>query len=484
MTFGEKKMNATNEKYKKHTLENIAEKYYYIYGVATNEDRSVPCDIDGLKPVARRILWAAYSMGSRSNAKFVKAARIVGETMGKFHPHGNMAIYSTMVNMVNSTTPTLEGQGNWGTLSDPTPAAERYTETRLSKYAEKVFFDPFYLPTIDYIPNYDGNNQEPLILPALLPNLLLNGTFGIGVGVSTSIPTYDKKSLEKLLLNALEKGKKIDAKSCAKTLEFTYKYGGTPLPDPEEMKKFYTTGKGKVMYNSIYSVDEKKNIMTLTKFAPIQGFVKPLEKCLALPNVAKANDVTDRKTKTPTIQIDFKKGISENLREKVVEKIDSFFSASESYDVKITVRERDEEGNPVIKLSNSTIPDMLNNWLNYRIELERKACDYWKGKAQERIAHLELLQKAVINRALILKALDKKCSESELEDYLAAEMKITKEQAKTILDIPVRKLRALENDNLIKGIKEKKDEVKQLENRKKEPNPHIADNIKKLVSLI
>ena len=199
------------EKIQDASLDKIAEEYYYEYGVAVNEDRSVPCNIDGLKPVARRVLWAAYSMGSRANGKPVKSARIVGEAMGKYHPHGDKAIYDTMVGMVNATVGSMYGQGNWGTLSDPTPAAMRYTESKLNKYSESVFFDNFYLPAIDYVPNYDGMNKEPLVLPALLPNLLLNGTFGIGVGVSTSIPSYTLKSLMKVIKKAL-KGETIDHK--------------------------------------------------------------------------------------------------------------------------------------------------------------------------------------------------------------------------------------------------------------------------------
>lgn len=469
------------EKIREEHLEDISQDYYYEYGVATNEDRSVPSNIDGLKPVARRVLWAAYNMGSRHNSKVVKAARIVGETMGKYHPHGDKAIYDTMVGMVNSVTPTIQGQGNWGTLSDPNPAAQRYTESRINKYAEKVFFDPFYLPVADLIPNYDGMNKEPLILPALLPNLLLNGSFGIGVGVSTSIPSFTLDSLLKVITKGIQ-GQPVDYKLCKKYLVFSTKHGGVAIPDSSQEKQFYKTGKGKIQFKSIHQLDPKKNSIIIDKFAPLSNLGRPLEKSSELKEVVKANDITDKKTKSVTVQIDLKRTLKGSVLQKVIDKVVGFFSVSENYDVKVTKRFIDKNGKPVSKLSNSTVPQIIKDWIDYRIDLEKKACAFWVKKAEDRIAHLNLMRIAVKNRATILKALDKKCSEEDLEKYIAKELKISIEQAKEILDTPVRKLRSLEDDNLVKLVKEKETEKKELNKRIKDPNSYVETQITKLVN--
>lgn len=469
-----------SSKIKKIELEKISQDYYYEYGVAVNEDRSVPCGIDGLKPVARRVLWAAYEMGSRSRSKPVKSARIVGEAMGKFHPHGDKAIYDTMVTIVNSTMPAIEGQGNWGTFSDPTPAAMRYTEARLNKYAENIFFDPFYLPTIQFVPNYDGMNKEPLVLPALLPNLLLTGTFGIGVGVSTSVPAFTKESVIKLLKKVFD-GDKLTEKLCVKTLVFNTANGGVAERNKEQEKLLHTTGKGKIKYRSVYELDAKKNTMTYTAFAPLAGLTKPIEKVLALKDVAKANDITDRKTKTVTVQIDLRKNLKGLPLEKAVQKVDEVFASSESYDIKITRRYIDENGKPISKLENSTVLKVLQEWIDYRIELEKTACAHWVGKLDEAIAHLNLMRKAVANRAFLLKALDKKCTVDELENYVAKEMKITKEDAQKVLRLPLLKLRALEDAELVKSIKEKESEKKGLQNRSKNASTYISSSLDKLI---
>lgn len=467
-------------KIKKVVLENISQDYYYRYGVAVNEDRSVPSNIDGLKPVARRALWAAYNIGSRPTAKTVKSARIVGEIIGKFHPHGDASAYSTLVTMVNDTQPTFDGQGNWGTFSDPTPAAARYTEARLNKYSMQTFFDPFYLPTITYVPNYDGMDKEPLVLPALLPHLLLNGSFGIGVGVSTNIPSFTKESLIKILKKVLD-GEKLTAKLCYKTLVFSTKQGGTPQRDKEQEKLIYENGRGKVAFRSVYVLDEKKKTMVYTAFAPLNGIAKPIEKASEIKDVAKANDITDRKTKGVQVQIDFRKNLSGLPLEKAVEKIDNLFTANENYDIKVTKRYIDESEKPVSKLENSTVIKIIQEWVDYRIALEKTACLHWVGKVDEAIAHLNLMRKAVANRAFLLKALDKKCSIEELENYIAKELKITKEDSQKVLRLPLLKLRALEDAELVKSIKEKESEKKGLQLRSKNAASYISVSLDKLV---
>ena len=176
-------------------LLDFAREHYSRYGRSVLEDRAFPDFRDGMNPVNRRTLWSAYSLGIRSNSKFVKSARIVGDVLGRYHPHSDQAAYGAMVKMTNvngvvSNIPIglFEGEGNWGSLSNSAAAAMRYTEARLSKFSDEVLFNKFYMPVVRMIPNFDSSTVEPLILPALLPLVLLNGRSGIAPVATTNIP--------------------------------------------------------------------------------------------------------------------------------------------------------------------------------------------------------------------------------------------------------------------------------------------------------
>ncbi len=468
-------------KIQKVELDDIACKLYKEYATAVNEDRSVPGKIDGLKPVTRKLLWAAYKMGSTPNAKYMKAARIVGETMGKYHPHGDAGTYSGLVTIVNSPVPLFQGQGNWGNISSPSPAAMRYTEARVNKFSETIFFDRFYLPTIEYIANYDGSDVEPLNLPALLPNLLLNGTFGIGVGVSTYIPSFSITSIISVIKKALA-GEKLDYKLCRK-LKFTTKYGGESTAGKAEVKQLYKTGKGKISFKSIHRLEAKTNSIFITQFAPITSLERAMEKCANIKEVVRPNDISGKKDQYATVKIELKKSLKGKELEKTVDRVMDAFASNESFDIKVTTRTLDDKGNAKVVLSNSTVPGILSDWLKYRLELEVKACTYWIGKADVKIAYYNLLRKAVANKALILKALDKDCSEEELVKFIATSLKITEEEANKILDLKVRQLRQLEDKKLVAAIKQEEDEKAVLKGRAKRPDKYVATQLDRIAKL-
>ena len=166
-------------------------KAYRTYGQYTLEQRAVADFRDGLKPVQRRVLWSANGLGlSGQKGVSSKSAKIVGECMGNYHPHGDSAIYETLVNLTRSCVPSMIGIGNFGSQLD-SAASSRYTEAHLSQFADLVFFDKRYLHVMETAENYDGTRREPLVLPALLPNLLLNGAYGIAVGATSSVPAFD-----------------------------------------------------------------------------------------------------------------------------------------------------------------------------------------------------------------------------------------------------------------------------------------------------
>ena len=463
------------------TLGEAGKAEYYIYAKMVNEDRSIPTALEGLKPSGRRCLWTLYDMGLHSKAKHMKTARAVGETMGKLHPHGDSSLVETYVTLVNSTLPMADGSGNWGSLSEPGFAAMRYTEIRMSLYSEKVFFDKFYLPTLEYLPTYDGEGKEPLTLPCLLPNLLLNGSFGIGVGVSTSNPCFTLPSVVDVLKKVLL-GESCTPKMCM-TLRLTCQYEGKPITSKEEMLEFYKTGKGGAKFASVYTLDEKRKEMCITKFAPISSMEKSIEKALALKHVSKVDDVTSVKDKHATVIVKLRTAGTDNLKALADQVITEAFSASKHFDIKALDRTIDSSGQAEVDLYSSNVADLINGWVKYRITLERKACDCKIIDIDKRIAYLRLMLLAVENRRFIIQALDKKLNDQGLDEYVAKGLKITIEEARQILDLKVRRLKAMESDTLQSEVDTLAKEKKTLLDRKKSPNNYIANQLDGFVKL-
>jgi DNA gyrase subunit A len=457
-------------------LNDKAKVEYKRYGIHTIEDRAIFGEIDGLKPVARRLVWAAHKMGLRNSGKFTKAAKVIGETMGNFHPHGDQAIAGALVTSVNQTIPLFDGSGNWGTMTDPA-AAPRYIECKLSKYSDRVFLDSFYLPINYTVPNYDDSTQEPLILPALLPNALLNGNFGIAPGVRTQTPTFTLKSLSKVIIKSLQKGG-CTPKICM-GLEFTTELGGTlNIENPankRELVPFYKTGKGRFNFSSGYI--EEKNGIRINRFAPISNIEGIINKISDMPGVKRIRDDSSIKDKYNAYFVEFNKSLKGSDKEAVIAKVMEAFSANVSFNVQVTKREPDGNGGSTKRLSPTSVPEMINNWIAYRIDIEKKACKYWTDKRRSEIAHLELLRLAVANRRMIIQALDKNIDDEKLAKYIAKKLKITVEQANTILDLKIRQLKALEDKKLVAKIKELNKEIKGYKLRISNPKTFIAKHV-------
>ena len=241
------------------TLENVMEDSFFRYSMSVIIDRALPDVRDGLKPVHRRILHSMNVNGNRSNAKFVKSARIVGDVMGKYHPHGDSAIYDSMVRLAQPWSlryPLVQGQGNFGSMDGDPAAASRYTEARLQKFSDEMLAD-IDKETVDFRDNYDGSEQEPVVLPAKVPNLLLNGQIGIAVGMATNIPPHNLNELVDATIELIENDNVTidDLLQHVKGPDFptgATVYGGTP------MKQAYLTGRGSVTMRAVAEVEETK----------------------------------------------------------------------------------------------------------------------------------------------------------------------------------------------------------------------------------
>lgn len=457
----------------------ISQELYKEYSVEVIEDRAIFCNIDGLKPVTRRALWAAHKLGLRANARRVKAAQVVGDTMGHYHPHGDSSIYNAIVTATGMPIPLFSGEGNWGTMTDP-PAAMRYTETRLSKYSDKVFFDPFYLPVMYSVDNYDDSRQEPFVLNALLPNALLNGNFGIAPGVRTETPSFTLKSLAKVLIETIKAGTCSPAMCIP--LEFTTELGGV-LRQYTGIKKdlltFYRTGVARFTFDSSYETISKTHIR-FNRFAPISSIGSVLDKVNQFTGVQRTTDESNKKDKYNAYGV-----IGKVSDPRLLSKIVDAFSANINFDVKVTERIINED-NPRGKkaLIPTNVPEMVNTWLAYRIDLEKRACAYWIARRKEEIRYIELMRIAVANRKLIIQALDKPFTDDQLAAFIANRLKITVDEANKILDLKVRQLKALEDKKLLAKIKELKQEVAGYEGRIAKPKVYIAKQIVDLVKTL
>lgn len=472
------------DKIKQVHLEDAADREYYEYGVSVIEDRAIFGSLDGLKPVLRRVLWATHRLGLHSGAKPDKSAKAVGETLGNYHPHGDKACYDAIVNAVsNVPIPMIYGEGNWGTMTEGA-AAMRYTNMRLSKFADLVFFDKFYLPTMSYVPNYDGSRQEPLVLPALLPNALLNGNFGIAPGVNTRSPMFTLDSMMTVLAEAIANKNICTPEMCMK-LVFATPHGGKAVrtkANRADFLAFFKTGKGRVKFTSTHSEPDSNNSIRFDEFAPIANMEAAMLKIEDLKGVIATRDDSDKKDKHQTaFVVTFAKNLRGADLTKVIAQVNEALSTTYTFDVKVTDRFVKKDGTAGAKLRPTTVPELITFWLAYRVELEKHACAYWIKERTKDLAYLELMRKAISNLDFIISCVkNKKLDDAGLVAAISKGLKISDEQTNQILARNLRQLRHLEDQKLVDQIKAIEAERASYEVRMKRPSAYIAKHIAEL----
>lgn len=467
------------------SLDEFSIDNYTRYGRSVLEDRAIPDFRDGLTPVNRRVLWSAYTLGIRSNSKFVKSARIIGDVLGRYHPHGDSSAYGAMVGMTNVGKVInniifglIDGEGNWGNLSERSPAAMRYTEARLSKFSDAVLFDKFYAPVIDTAPNYDNSTVEPLVLPALLPILFLNGKFGIAPGATANIPSFDPKTLLSVLHDVYN-GEEITSKFLSKKLRLVSKFGGVEhfKKGDEKREALFTGTRGAVVLHSDAEYDDKKRTITVTRFAN-SDVEKIILKVSAYDGVQSVQDLSDTVDTYGRVVIQLRR-LPDDRCEKLVEKIKQFLTLSENYVLNFTRRYKDETGQAQAKMKAMNLVTALTNWVSWRTKLEQRACAYWIEEDVKEIRRLELLIQAVDLIDFIVKLLKDK--RLDTDQFYAAYMKKAKvklEEAKYVLSRPIISLRNLEQRELAAKVKETQIHQKGLEKRRDTPKPHMAEQLK------
>jgi topoisomerase IV subunit A len=420
-------------------LSEYAEKAYLDYSMYVILDRALPAIGDGLKPVQRRIIYAMSELGLKSISKFKKSARTVGDVLGKFHPHGDSACYEALVLMAQSFSyryPLIEGQGNFGSADDPKSfAAMRYTESRLSAYADMLLSE-LESGTVDWVPNFDGTLQEPELLPARLPNILLNGTTGIAVGMSTDIPPHNLAEIVNALVHLLDHP--------SATLDDLMQH--VPAPDypteaeiitaPEEIKEIYRSGNGSLRMRATYVEEEEGIVITALPYqvsgAKILEQIAQQMQDKKLPLVADLRDESDHENPTRLIII------PRSNRVDIPPLMDHLFATTDlerSY--RINLNMIGLNGRPQVK----GLLSILNEWLQFREMTIKRRLQYRLDLINARLHILEGLIIAYLNLDEIIQLIR---SEDEPKPVLMRRFKLSELQADAILDTKLKHLARLE----------------------------------------
>lgn len=467
------------------TLDMFAAGALKEYGSYVVEERSVPDFRDGLKPVHRYILWAMKELGLNHKSAFKKSARTIGDVLGKYHPHGDAAAYGAMVTLANTQPKLVQGSGNWGSPVDPA-AAMRYTEARLSVFSDIFLLDSGYLKTVPQIDNFDQSLKVPLYLPATLPVLMCIGSSGIGFGIAASNPPMALDGVVNLTISALNahaKNKKVGPKACAKHLEISYPFGCVETSGDEAFEQLVNTGKGSIKFSPQINADWSSKTIELVSYAPgfrsVDTIQKKLDKLSSLDGVSTAGDNSGRKNPKSGpmgayYYVKTARGVSEDKFYDIADQVSKIVEGSESYDLGFTIRHADKPN----QFYKAGFVAYFNNWVKYRIQLERDYIQVLINEAHAEIEKLELLVFAVDHRKQILACLESK----DPDTALSKKLKIPLDKAKRILDLQVRKLAKLEKSVLLQKIKEIKQTVRSLKQDDANPVPRIIKSTKEQYS--
>ena len=423
----------------RRSLAEFTEQAYLNYSMYVIMDRALPHIGDGLKPVQRRIIYAMSELGLDADSKHKKSARTVGDVLGKYHPHGDNACYEAMVLMAQPFSyryTLVDGQGNWGAPDDPKSfAAMRYTEARLSRYSE-VLLDELGQGTVDWVPNFDGTMNEPATLPARLPNLLLNGTTGIAVGMATDVPPHNLREVAAACVRLLDE----PSASIEQLMEHVQ---GPDFPTEAEiitpradLLKIYQTGRGSVRMRAVYRVEDGDIVVTALPHQ-VSG-AKVLEQIAAqmqakkLPMVADLRDESDHENPCRIVIIPRSNRVD---AEELMTHLFATTDLESSYRVNTNVIGLD--GKPSVK----DLRTLLSEWLVYRVGTVRRRLQFRLDKVEKRLHLLEGLLIAFLNLDEVIRIIR---SEDHPKPVLMERFGLTDIQADYILDTRLRQLARLE----------------------------------------
>lgn len=439
-------------------LRSYTQQAYLNYSMYVINDRALPNIGDGLKPVQRRIVYAMSELGLKATAKFKKSARTIGDVIGKFHPHGDSACYEAMVLMAQPFTyryPLVDGQGNWGSQDDPKSfAAMRYTESRLRSYSD-VLLGELGQGTVDWKPNFDGTLEEPEILPARLPNVLLNGGSGIAVGMATDIPPHNLNEVAKACIQLLDKPKSTIKDVCKHIKGPDFPTDAEIITPRNEILEMYKTGRGSLKARATYIKENGEIVITALPYQ-VSG-AKVLEQIASqmqkkkLPMVVDLRDESDHENPTRIVVVPRSNRVDVD---SVMSHLFSTTDLEKNYRVNFNMIGINKR--PQVK----DIVSLLKEWLQFRTVTVRRRLQYRLDKIVDRLHILDGLLIAFLNIDEVIKIIRK---EDKPKPALMKKFKLSDRQAEAILELRLRQLAKLEEIKIKAEQKELSAERKTIE---------------------
>ncbi|HLN49691.1 MAG TPA: DNA topoisomerase IV subunit A, partial [Steroidobacteraceae bacterium] len=441
-------------------LKTFAERAYLDYSMYVILDRALPALGDGLKPVQRRITYAMSELGLAAGSKHKKSARTVGDVIGKFHPHGDSACYEAMVHMAQDFSyryPIVDGQGNWGSTDDPKSfAAMRYTESRLTRYAD-LLLDELGSSTVDWVPNFDGSLDEPTILPARVPNLLLNGGAGIAVGMATDIPPHNLREVVNACVALLDDADLTTRKLMAHIKGPDLPTGAEIVSPRADLMQMYDTGSGGFKARATYEIEDGEIVIDALPFqvsgSKVLEQIEALKQQKKLPMVDFTRDESDHENPTRLVIV------PKSNRVDIRALMDHLFASTDlerNYRVNLNVIALD--GRPRVM----GLKQLLLEWLEFRKSTVTRRLKYRHEKVSARLHILDGLLIAYLNLDEVIRIVRK---EDEPKPVLIKRFKLSDEQAEAILETKLRHLARLEEMKIReeqKKLAEERDEIDKI----------------------
>lgn len=435
-------------------IEDDMKSSYLDYAMSVITSRALPDVRDGLKPVQRRILFAMHELGNVHNRPYKKSARVVGECLGKYHPHGDMAIYDALVRMAQDFSlraPLVDGQGNFGSIDGDSPAAMRYTEVRMTELAEEMLRD-IEKETVKFSPNFDGTLQEPTVLPSRIPNLLLNGSAGIAVGMATNIPPHNLAEIADAIVSMIDGGSEEDVLRIVQGPDFPT---GGSIIGRAQIINAYKTGRGIITVRGKATIEG--NEITITEI-PYQvnktALIEQIVSAVKEKRIEGIGGISDRSDKNGmSLVIEVKRGEDPQI---VLNQLYSFSDLQKSFGILNLAL---VGGEP----KTLSLFEMLREFIDFRKEIIAARSRFDLARAQERLHILEGFLVALAHIDAVVALIRGSKSAEEARSGLSSTYKLSDKQSSAILDMKLQKLTALERHSTEKEHMEKKEEIRKLQ---------------------
>ncbi len=457
-------------------IEETMREAYLDYAMSVIVARALPDVRDGLKPVQRRILYAMHELGVGAGSPYKKSARVVGEVLGKYHPHGDAAVYDAMVRLAQDFSmryPLIDGQGNFGSIDGDAPAAMRYTEVRLHHLAEEMLTD-LDKDTVDFVANFDGSLQEPTVLPARLPNLLLNGSSGIAVGMATNIPPHNLKELSSAIIYLIDHYESIEDIPAERLLQFVpgpdFPTGGI-IVGREGIEAAYASGKGRIVVRGKAHIEEmggNRHRIVITEIpyqvnkAALIERIAELVRAEKLDAIADLRDESDRRGMS--IVIELKRGAQPK---KVLNQLYKHTPLQTTFGVQMLAL---VNGEPRLL----SFKKALQLFIEHRQTVLTRRSRYELEKARQRAHILEGLVIALENLDAVIQTIRQSPDAEIARERLMERFRLTEIQAQAILDMPLRRLAALERQKIVDEYAQVRERIAYLEDLLANPPKILA----------